>query len=173
MSRGQKPRTPQHFPHMKYRARGRHRRAIAEVAQRAFFTPETQARLADIGAALGVATEHMVEAFRTAIAAIDWPLLAERLAEHRREAICALGLDRCPVCNGTGDSNGADWCGECGGTGRIDIEQEPVPPCACEPGRCADPWAPNCRPPLAEERVDPPASHRNPPPGGAGEAKAR
>lgn len=50
---------------------------------------------------------------------------------------------RCAACAGTGDSNGADWCEECAGTGWVGLDDEDTsddvcpdcgsPECVCPP----------------------------------------
>jgi hypothetical protein len=98
MSRGQRARTPNNFPRMKYRARKRHQRPAYQFAR------------------LGEAINAFGAALRQALERIDWTGLA-RFTEALR--LAAANAHVCDVCQGTGDSNGADWCEECQGAGRI------------------------------------------------------
>ncbi|MBF6298258.1 hypothetical protein IU459_11970 [Nocardia amamiensis] len=136
MSRGQLARTPDNFPNMKYRARKRHQRA---------------ANVAALGPALARVSKAFAEFGTTvskAFAAIDWDGIARSLSAIRRAAQPRANATppgdpyRCDICQGTGDSNGADWCEECQGTGRIlpperdpdDVDDEPelAPPMIVE-----------------------------------------
>jgi hypothetical protein len=113
MSRGQLARTPDNFPRMKHRA----------AKRRARNHPLAR---------LGRAFDECGRAFRRAFESIDWAALNRTLESWRA---IAADLSRCDICQGTGDSNGADWCEECQGTGRIlppesdpaDFDHEEVP----------------------------------------------
>ncbi|MGW4718303.1 hypothetical protein [Nocardia sp. NPDC004260] len=104
MSRGQLARTPDNFPRMKHRAAKRRARNHPLVR-------------------LARAFDEFGRAFRRAFESIDWDGLAHTLETWRA---IAANLSLCDVCQGTGDSNGADWCEECQGTGRI-LPPEPDP----------------------------------------------
>jgi hypothetical protein len=104
MSGGQLARTPANFPRMKHRAAKRRARNHPLVR-------------------LARAFDEFGRALRRAFESLDWGGLARTLEPVRA---VAAKLDRCDICQGTGDSNGADWCEECRGTGRI-WSDEPDP----------------------------------------------
>jgi len=114
MSRGQKARTPANFPNMKYRARKRHQRTLDRIDIGAVF------------ASLAQFASQLLDTFNESIARIDWSAIG-KFGESLRAAYAEISSP-CTACEGTGDSNGADWCEECGGTGRrLDAEPEAEP----------------------------------------------
>ncbi|WP_282775801.1 hypothetical protein [Nocardia sp. CC201C] len=108
MSRGQLARTPANFPRMKYRARKRHRRAQLPTPQ---LFAQLNATLRQIGVAVGRMIEHAMPGLNG---------LAQQIAQIQQ------WTPRCDICQGTGDSNGADWCTECEGTGYL-LPDHPEP----------------------------------------------
>lgn len=96
MSKGQTPRTPEHFPRMKYRASKRHAR---------------NRPMAKLARALTSAVRMVWAAFTRMVESIDWAAL-ERAAEQRRQFVTRMArqldsrgftLCSCDATTGCGD----------------------------------------------------------------------
>lgn len=113
MSKGQTPRTPEHFPRMKYRAAKRHAR---------------NRPLAKLARALTSAVRMAWAAFTRIVESIDWAAL-ERAAEQQRQSINRMTVQL--------DSRRSALCSCDATTGCGEVAEGGCPSC-----RTRDPYAP-------------------------------
>lgn len=84
MSSGQKPRTPEHFPRMKYRAAGRHARHVrANASDLADIFAWLGEIAKDVARQLTAAFAELGSAFTRAVESIDWGAVAQATALPR------------------------------------------------------------------------------------------